>query len=112
MIEKLERYFDFLKSKNLKLQKSDVKSKYDFKVGFDYPVDKNNSTLSSVTYKILNDRLIIELEKCALIQNQTKDIFMLNENAKHEGLRKIYSGQVNFFFDMPFTHLKLIKTPL
>lgn len=65
--------------------------------------------MSSVIYKILNDRLIIELEKCALIQNQTKDIFMLNENAKHEGLRKIYSGQVITFFDMPFTHLKIEK---
>lgn len=40
VIEKLERSFDFLKSKIIRLQKSEVKSKYDFKVGFDYPVDK------------------------------------------------------------------------
>ena len=83
VIEKLERYFDFLKSKNIKLQKSEVKSKYDFKVSFDYPINENSSVLSSVLYKIDDDRITITLEKCALFRKKEKDISMLSKNAEH-----------------------------
>ncbi len=109
VIEKLERYFDFLKSKNIKLQKSEVKSKYDFKVSFDYPINENSSVLSSVLYKIDDDRITITLEKCALFRKKEKDISMLSKNAEHIGLRNIYSGQAFTYFDMPFTHMNIEK---
>lgn len=109
VIEKLERYFDFLKSKNIKLQKSEVKSKYDFKVSFDYTINENSSVLSSVLYKIDDDRITITLEKCALFRKKEKDISMLSKNAEHIGLRNIYSGQAFTYFDMPFTHMNIEK---